>query len=234
MKFIVPVALLLLPALSPGLRAATLDDEINAFLNIVAVSGRERPAADFIAGRLAGLPATRDALGDVVLTVGSGEPRRLAACALGEPGLIVSGIREDGYLRVVPDGARPARGALDAVVRGADGRDRRRPGVAGRRGGPPVGPSPAGGASASRAAVLGGGSLHRRRRRERGRGRSDGDPADRSGGPDPPPLEAGRRAGGRSRRRPEGSVRRPRRRGPAVLRTGDAARSSSPGRSPTA
>jgi putative aminopeptidase len=40
-----------------------------------------------------------------VLTVGSGEPRRLAACSLGEPGLIVSGIQEDGYLRVVPAGA---------------------------------------------------------------------------------------------------------------------------------
>ena len=111
MKFIVPVAVLLLPAMSTNLRAATLDEEVGAFLNIVAVSGRERPAADFIAGRLGGLPSTRDALGDVVLTVGSGEPRRLAACALGEPGLIVSGIREDGYLRVVPDGSRPL-GAL--------------------------------------------------------------------------------------------------------------------------
>jgi putative aminopeptidase FrvX len=47
----------------------------------------------------------------VVLTVDSGEPRRLAACALGEPGLIVSSIREDGYLQVVPDGSRPL-GAL--------------------------------------------------------------------------------------------------------------------------
>jgi putative aminopeptidase FrvX len=110
MKFRIPVAALLLLAL-PDLRAATPDDEVGAFLNVVAVSGRERPAADFIAGRLAGLPAKRDALGDVVLTVGSGEPRRLVACALGEPGLIVSGIREDGYLRVVPDGSRPL-GAL--------------------------------------------------------------------------------------------------------------------------
>jgi putative aminopeptidase FrvX len=111
MRFRIPLAALLLLALSPDLRAATLDDEVNAFLDIVAVSGRERPAADFIAGRLGGLPATRDALGDVVLTAGSGEPRRLIACALGEPGLIVSGIREDGYLRVVPDGSRPL-GAL--------------------------------------------------------------------------------------------------------------------------
>jgi putative aminopeptidase FrvX len=104
--------LLLLPlAASPSLHAATLGEEVDAFLNVVAVSGREQPAADFIAGRLAGLPATRDALGNVVLTVGSGEPRRLVACALGEPGLIVSGIQEDGYLRVVPDAGGPL-GAL--------------------------------------------------------------------------------------------------------------------------
>jgi putative aminopeptidase FrvX len=108
--------LVLLPlAAAPTLRAATLDEEVDAFLNVVAVTGREQPAADFIASRLAGLPsglsATRDALGDVVLTVGSGEPRRLVACALGEPGLIVSGIQEDGYLRVVPDAGGPL-GAL--------------------------------------------------------------------------------------------------------------------------
>jgi putative aminopeptidase FrvX len=98
-------------ALSPILRAATLAEEVDAFLNVVAVSGREQPAADFIAGRLAGLPLTRDSLGDVLLTVGSGEPRRLVACALGEPGFIVSGIQEDGYLRVVPDAGGPL-GAL--------------------------------------------------------------------------------------------------------------------------
>jgi putative aminopeptidase FrvX len=96
--------LLLLFTLPPTLQAATLADETQAFLSVVAVSGRERPAADFIAGRLAGLPVSRDSLGDVVLTVGSGEPRRLVACALGEPGFIVSDIQEDGYLRVVPAG----------------------------------------------------------------------------------------------------------------------------------
>src|SRR3954453_7355869 len=97
--------LALLPLLLPStLHAATLGDEVQAFLNVAAVSGRERPAADFIAGRLPGLPATRDALGNVVLTVGSGEPRRLLACALGEPGFIVSAIQEDGLLRAVPGG----------------------------------------------------------------------------------------------------------------------------------
>ena len=103
MKLHPSIAILLL-ALSPTLHAATLADEVEAFQQVAAVSGRERPAADFIAGRLAGLPASRDALGNVVLAVGSGEPRRLVACALGEPGFIVSAIQEDGYLRVVPVG----------------------------------------------------------------------------------------------------------------------------------
>ncbi len=101
----VTALLLLLFLPSPFLRAATLREEIGAFLGVVAVDGREGAAADFIAGRLAGLPVRRDSLGDVVLTVGTGEPRRLLACALGEPGLVVSGIQDDGYLRVVPAGA---------------------------------------------------------------------------------------------------------------------------------
>jgi hypothetical protein len=89
---------------SAPLGAATLGEEVEAALQVVSVSGREEPAADFILGRLRGLPASRDALGNVVLTAGSGEPRRLVACALGEPGFVVSAIRDDGYLRVVPAG----------------------------------------------------------------------------------------------------------------------------------
>ena len=104
-------AVLALPFHSASLPATTLDDEVQAFLQVVAVSGREEPAAQFILGRIAGLPASRDALGNVVLTAGSGEPRRLVACALGEPGFVVSGIQEDGYLRVVPAGGGPL-GAL--------------------------------------------------------------------------------------------------------------------------
>jgi putative aminopeptidase len=95
-----------------SLHAATLPDETQAFLNVIAVSGREEEAAEFILGRLSGLPAVRDAFGNVVLTLGSGKPRRLVACALGEPGFIVTGIEEDGFLRVVPaTGTMPA-GAL--------------------------------------------------------------------------------------------------------------------------
>ena len=94
-----------------ALRAVTLGEEIAAFLQVTAVTGREEPAAAMVLGRLAGLAITRDALGDVLLELGSGEPRRLVACALGEPGFVVSAIRDDGYLRLVPVGDDQA-GAL--------------------------------------------------------------------------------------------------------------------------
>ncbi|HYO13556.1 MAG TPA: hypothetical protein VE685_10210, partial [Thermoanaerobaculia bacterium] len=74
--------LLFLAAVLPA-RAATLADETQAFLNVIAISGREEDAAQFILTRLGGLSTTRDGFGNVVLTVGSGEPRRLVACALG-------------------------------------------------------------------------------------------------------------------------------------------------------
>lgn len=99
---------LLLPWRAPG---ATLDGEVESLLNVVSVVGREEPAAEWVLGRLAGLPATRDALGSVSLAVGSGSPRRLVACPLGEPGYVVSRIHDDGYLRLIP-----ASGSLAAAL----------------------------------------------------------------------------------------------------------------------
>lgn len=91
--------------------AVTLADEVEAFLDIPAVVGREEPAAEFLQGRLAGLPVRRDALGNVVVTLGSGSPRRLVACPMGEPGYVVTRIHDDGYLRLMPASGVPT-GAL--------------------------------------------------------------------------------------------------------------------------
>jgi putative aminopeptidase FrvX len=104
-------AALLLLALAPPLHAATLDQEVEAFLQVPAVVGREEPLAELVANRLAGLPVQRDALGNVSVTVGSGSPRRLVACPMGEPGYVVSRILDNGYLRLVPAADYPA-GAL--------------------------------------------------------------------------------------------------------------------------
>jgi putative aminopeptidase FrvX len=89
---------------------ADLGAEVEAFLRVPAVAGREGEAADFLAGRLAGLPVRRDAMGNLVLRLGSGEPRRLVVCPLDEPGFVVSRIEPDGYLRLAAVG--PALGPL--------------------------------------------------------------------------------------------------------------------------
>jgi putative aminopeptidase FrvX len=111
-------AAVLLLALAPPLHAVTLDQEVEAFLQVPSVVGREEPAAELVANRLAGLPIERDALGNVSVTLGSGSPRRLVACPLGEPGYIVSRILDNGYLRLVPAGFSPGGGLWDQAHQG--------------------------------------------------------------------------------------------------------------------
>jgi putative aminopeptidase len=75
--------------------------DLEAYLRIAAVAGREQAAAAFIRERLGRrLPARSDAAGNLTVTFGSGRPRRLVACPLGEPGFVVSRIEGDGYLRL--------------------------------------------------------------------------------------------------------------------------------------
>jgi putative aminopeptidase FrvX len=87
--------------------------DLEAFLRLAAVAGREQPAADFIRRRLGPeLPARSDALGNLTVTFGSGPPRRLVACPLGEPGFVVSRIEGDGTLRLAAAGEDLPTGAL--------------------------------------------------------------------------------------------------------------------------
>ena len=66
------------------------------FSAITAVSGYEQSFGDSL---LALLPAARrDRAGNVVVTLGSGAPRRLAACPIDEPGYVVGNITADGWL----------------------------------------------------------------------------------------------------------------------------------------
>jgi len=67
---------------------------------IPAVSGYEQRLAAEIAHQLEKYSPKRDNLGDVYVTVGSGEPHRLIVTAIDEPGYVVSEITADGYLRV--------------------------------------------------------------------------------------------------------------------------------------
>lgn len=78
------------------------DSDLAAMASWVAVdmvTGYEPRHAPDLALRL-GDGWRADRWGNLVLSVGSGEPRRLVACALDRPGYAVSQITDDGYLRV--------------------------------------------------------------------------------------------------------------------------------------
>jgi len=67
---------------------------------VPAISGYETALSDQIASRLTAFHPTIDTLGDVVVTLGSGAPRRLLVTGIDEPGFVVSAVTEDGYLRI--------------------------------------------------------------------------------------------------------------------------------------
>jgi putative aminopeptidase FrvX len=116
--------LLLLQAPDPAPLAVRL-------AGMTAVTGYEARMVDSIITMLPN--AVRDRAGNAVLRFGSGAPARLVACPLDEPGYVVGGMRDDGWLtlhrlpgRVPPlvdqqlEGQRVTvwgtRGAVPAVV----------------------------------------------------------------------------------------------------------------------
>jgi putative aminopeptidase len=97
--------------------AATVGPEMGggllAFLRVAAPAGREQAAVAFLRSVLGpGLPARTDALGTLTVALGSGEPRRLVVCPLGEPALVVEGIDPNGYLRLGAASPAAPAGAL--------------------------------------------------------------------------------------------------------------------------
>ena len=83
---------------SLGAQSAPAAPLVQRLASIPAPIGYEHALADSLLALLPG--ARRDRAGDVTLTLGSGAPRRLIACPMDEPGWIVGGIRDDGYLTV--------------------------------------------------------------------------------------------------------------------------------------
>jgi putative aminopeptidase len=66
----------------------------------IAVSGHEERLGAAIRERVKTLNPKTDNLGNVFVTMGNGAPHKLIAVAMDEPGYVVSGITDDGYLRV--------------------------------------------------------------------------------------------------------------------------------------
>jgi putative aminopeptidase FrvX len=73
---------------------------LRQFEEIPAISGYEDELVEKLRSRLDAFRPTVDNLGDVVVTIGYGSPRRVVVAPIDEPGFVVGGITDDGYLRV--------------------------------------------------------------------------------------------------------------------------------------
>lgn len=78
------------------LPAQSLDSLTARFAAFTAVSGFEQAVTDSLVALLPG--STHDRAGNVTLSLGTGAPRRLVSCPLDEPGFVVGGVTDDGYL----------------------------------------------------------------------------------------------------------------------------------------
>jgi putative aminopeptidase len=85
---------------APANAADNVASKLARLVATPAVSGYERPLSEKLAKDLAAFHPVTDNIGDVVITLGSGSPKRLIVASLDEPGFVVSEITPDGYLRV--------------------------------------------------------------------------------------------------------------------------------------
>ncbi len=101
------ILLLLLPfqlLAQSGHQPQALLSVIQSFAETSAVTGREQEAAAYIKALFEKGICKEDRLGNLVLTIGSGLPKRLFAAPLDEPGYVISQIQADGFLRITPAG----------------------------------------------------------------------------------------------------------------------------------
>ncbi len=84
-------------------------------LDTPAVSGYEQELSKELARELKLFSPKTDNLGNVWVEFGSGEPHRLIATGMDQPGYVVSGITGDGYLRVQRLPQAAPNGVFDAL-----------------------------------------------------------------------------------------------------------------------
>ena len=93
------------PAQSQPKNDQALLEAVKAFSKTSAVSGREQEASLFVESLFAKGTFKKNKLGNLVVVLGSGEPKTLLTTALDEPGYVISMIQDDGYLHITPIGA---------------------------------------------------------------------------------------------------------------------------------
>ena len=109
--------------LQTALSAQSLNDirnNLTSLVRVPSVTGYEQPIVDLIAAQLKqqGLNPQVDRMSDLTVTLGSGKPHRLFIANLDEPGFIVSGITEDGYLRMQRIGTSKSHAYFDQYFEG--------------------------------------------------------------------------------------------------------------------
>jgi len=77
-----------------------MKENLNTLVAIPGISGYENELAERIRADISALHPKTDNLGDLIVTIGSGSPNRLIVTPIDEPGFVVSGISDEGYLRV--------------------------------------------------------------------------------------------------------------------------------------
>jgi putative aminopeptidase len=89
-----------LPARAQGRVSGTFAEDMRDFVATPSVPGYEKELSRKISAEVAALDPVVDNLGDVIVTIGSGAPYRLIVTPIDEPGYVVSGITDDGFLRL--------------------------------------------------------------------------------------------------------------------------------------
>jgi len=86
---------------APGVASAAADDRLAALIQTQGVSGFESDVQQAVAGMLPAWATPKvDEVGNLVLTIGQGQPHLLIAATIDEDGYLVSGITDDGFLRL--------------------------------------------------------------------------------------------------------------------------------------
>lgn len=81
-----------------------LVSNVESFSKTGSVTGREEEAGSFVNALFEKGICKQDKLGNLIITIGNGSPKRLFTAPLDEPGYVISQIQDDGYLRITPVG----------------------------------------------------------------------------------------------------------------------------------
>jgi putative aminopeptidase len=84
----------------PRTPRAKMSQDLNELVETPGISGYENELAEKIRSEISARNPKTDNLGDIIVTIGTGAPNRLIVTPIDEPGFVVSGITDDGYLRV--------------------------------------------------------------------------------------------------------------------------------------